>query len=562
MKFKALFLSALVALGLAGSARAQFYQQPSDTNNDGYAVMWLSGNFEFRRSSTDATIVTVISSTGGIQTIGIVAATAAISGLLSGAQANFSSWITASSGTFGGISATSGTFTNGVSATTGAFSGWITASSGTFQSSMTASLVNFSSAIIAGLSYNFQRTRGSAGQFLTEDGNGNLTWSSPPSGGLTTKNYDGIIVGTQNAVGVDAYVTNAAQFTLLLASFNAAGLTYSATGYGTFYFRNGLYQIAGATVPAGINIVCQSSVSFSLGNITAQTLITNYGTVGDARGSPCIIDGAGSAVNSQAFVAKSWSVSNLNFTGFQNQSANGGFGAPDQRSVFCTITSSEARGNLWFMPNGFRANASGQVTNKGGQATMVLMDALNCRFNVRTSTWVPGPDTNPLGRVFLSMKQTTNCVVNGDYEAAGNNWITLAKDNRKPTIMGRATIRTEGTSAESDSGFICFDYQQGPYASSTTYIGPLTIRAVGKAGYNMVKVASSGAGYSNTNLTLMNVQAFCEDPTNTYTFLTSGSDNLNMVIDQLFISGCQTGVVDSGTASKWNYYKDGVKFTQ
>ncbi len=102
--------------------------------------------------------------------------------------------------------------------------------------------------------------------------------TTPVGGSGTSPQIYQLVVGTAGATNVDAYVTNLQQFNLALASLAACGLTTSATGYGSIIFRPGVYQIFGATKPAGVDLIAfqGSSVVWQAINGT-NTLINIYG---------------------------------------------------------------------------------------------------------------------------------------------------------------------------------------------------------------------------------------------------------------------------------------------
>lgn len=95
-----------------------------------------------------------------------------------------------------------------------------------------------------------------------------------------------MVVGTQGTPNVNAFITTANQFDLILNTFAARGTTSGTVGTNvstvnaTIAFRPGVYDMQGATIPVGIIAqgVWGSSTVWNFGNIN-QVAMTIYGTV-------------------------------------------------------------------------------------------------------------------------------------------------------------------------------------------------------------------------------------------------------------------------------------------
>lgn len=92
---------------------------------------------------------------------------------------------------------------------------------------------------------------------------------------FVTKAYD-VVIGTIGTPGVDVEVSNLATFNIALASIGACGLVYSATGYGRILMREGVYNIQGATIPRGVELIGMSTTVW-MGSVATQGLVKIYG---------------------------------------------------------------------------------------------------------------------------------------------------------------------------------------------------------------------------------------------------------------------------------------------
>lgn len=536
-----LFLAVAVALGVVSSAKAQFYQSPQGSSTTAYAIMWLSGNFEFHTSSKNATPSLVLSSTGGITcTFGIQVATANITAMLNGVNA--------------------------------AFSGWITASSATYASSMTAQIVNTSSITINGVPYTFPSTDGISGQVLTHGTGGALTWATPAGAAtLPMRKYD-LYVGTTGAVGADVTVTAASNFTLALASFGAAGLTYASTGTPfTMLFSNGLFDLTGSTLPGIANIVCSASTTLRLSN-TAKSILINYGSLGGVNrqpvGPPCLIDTGGQAFASQALVAKGYSYQNVIFVGGQNQAQVAGTLYPQKYSFFNVQNSSQATGDLWFKE--FRTPGADSNAGLSSLATWTIDNSANCIFRVHTSSYNQGSTSGGAGQQFLTITGSTMCEVYGNYDQVGTGWINLSRNSIFNHIWGGyMKVAGPGSAMQNVNGDMMVvglnNSNEGIGASSANVFGPFEVHVVGDiSSWNpqVFRAGANGATDKNPWYTeFRDISVYCENPAGNLTGVFLGSDARKTAIINVHTFGCATSVNNGATGTVGDSYLNNVRTT-
>ena len=191
---------------------------------------------------------------------------------------------------------------------------------------------------------------------------------------------------------------------------------------------------------------------------------------------------------------------------------------------------------------------------------MAIVGGENHYFRIRTSSWLPSADAGNLGRQFLSIKRSTATYVEFDSEAAGSSWITLEENPVKAIIKGKFHARSEASGYEGIPGMIRFNYQNAGghvYATTGTFIS-IEVVAHGAGNYRIVNTASGGATSKNSNPTIYNSVINCVDWPNTYSGALINTDTLNAVVDSVYINGCNTGISDSGTASKFRYFFNGT----
>lgn len=511
MKLKALFLSAVVALGLAGSAKAQFVQNANDTNGDGYAIMWLSGNFQIKKSSSDMTNLIVLSSTDGLRvTYGIVCTTAQITGLLSGVQA--------------------------------AFSSWITASSGTFTSTATASIINVSSITINGVPYTFPSTDGTSGQVLTKGTGGAVTWTTPAAAGTAAgvKPYT-LVIGTPGSPNVDAYVSDLNTYNLLLASAGLMGLTNSTTAQAEFYWKNGSYPIALATTPAGLTNYFASTAVWVFTGSAAQQLVKNYGKmigwtadIGQKTFASRLIEGCSNSL-------------------FLNPTVYG--------------TNFETDGTLssvWYFHNAIDARAIGitqkdgyhisGVTRYGDGSNVYVETSSRTILNYRSYTM--GFYTN--NGTFMGVKGSTGTDISGDFYNMAANGIVI-QDGSMMTKFHDFNYYVANTGADQGSVVVA-----GIGTGATSDISTATLIMDGYIWTNNIATTLISVGNVSkkaTGVYISNVHAVCRGGANTVTFLNLAAGSEKTVISNSGSDGCNTYIADSGVstqnASRGNT-KDGV----
>lgn len=116
--------TAVLALGVcllsapAKAAPPAYFQAPQPSTPTGMAIMWIAGQIEVHRSTNDKTSIIIIGSTSGVNiTYGLIVTTAQVTGLLTGVNANFSSWVKASTGNYTGVVQSSSVIAGVVTAT-------------------------------------------------------------------------------------------------------------------------------------------------------------------------------------------------------------------------------------------------------------------------------------------------------------------------------------------------------------------------------------------------------------------------------------------------------------
>jgi len=117
---------------------------------------------------------------------------------------------------------------------------------------------------------NVQATQSGSTVTITISGSGT-------SGGSSFRAYT-LYVGTPGTPNVDAVIGGPASFDAMFASVAARGLTYGSSVTATIYMNNGVYSISNTTIPAGIEIHCGSSVTFTPTNFT-DSIFTVYGKI-------------------------------------------------------------------------------------------------------------------------------------------------------------------------------------------------------------------------------------------------------------------------------------------
>lgn len=377
------------------------------------------------------------------------------------------------------------------------------------------------------------------------------------------RSFTGIVVSTPGTPGADTTITSSQAFMLTLASFNAAGLTLSTTGFGTFYFTNGLYPIGGSTIPAGIAIVCESSVNFQTAD-SSGTMLTNYGTLGDPRGSPCNIDAGGMAFTGHMLDLKTNSVTNVNLIGGQNQ-ATPGTGLtlwPGTRNFVNVDNSTNVRGSLWFkefiMPGSIAVGSLGLV------ATMSIDKCRDVFFKIRSSSFTPiAPAAT--GNVFLDVAGSSNVAIEFDSEMAPEGWLNI---NRAPyglTFSGYAGVNKYGASNPLGDLAVFGIHDNRTVGFSTGVIfQDLTINAHGNGSSHIFRIGANGGEAGEPNgVTINNVRIRCIDAGNAYVGVYIGQDSRVTTVEDTFITGCLNGITDnSSVGAKLRYFKDNALITQ
>ena len=415
------------------------------------------------------------------------------------------------------------------------FTGIITASTGSFGTL----LFGNSTSAVTGSAYNLHNSTTDA-----------------LLGVLDSRPFTDIIVGTAGTKGIDATVTSLEQFNLVLASFNARGLTYSTTVQGTIHFRNGLYNLSGATVPHGINVVCSDSVTFQMTGITGN-IMTIYGTVGMGGGFPCIMD-----AGNQAFIGRPVSIRgsaqvNLTLVGGAKQ-AN----AVDNCSFVDVQNSTRSGGSLWFKDfttvTGF--------TSRGWNQTFYVNNSTDISYFVRSSTFVPNNTADATG-AFSYIANCLNCDLTYDAEDAKLNWVLLDGNLRNVNIYGRISVSTGHVL--DDAGIVGFlgDSTKpfgNPSSTSTVKIDvTVLVFGVGTANAMNIFHASDLPNGIVVNGVEISGRIVCYGAGNNVNAVRLGSTDYNRVnIHDLIVNGCLgSTLVDSATNTLYQIYKDGALVT-
>lgn len=137
-----------------------------------------------------------------------------------------------------------------------------------------------------------------------------------------------LVVGTNGALNVDLPVTNLTTFNQALTMVGACGLTNSSSATATIFFRDGVYQIIGATIPAGIKIVAGSSVVWQYNGIAGQSMVNIYGKMDGVK-----FDLGNVAVAARVIVQSSQSV----LSNFDIYNANNLQQGPSDGFSYCNL---------------------------------------------------------------------------------------------------------------------------------------------------------------------------------------------------------------------------------
>ncbi len=274
-----------------------------------------------------------------------------------------------------------------------------------------------------------------------------LVFISTPIGAASTGGSGqvtySLVVGTPGTPNVDCIVSNLQQFNLALASLAACGLTTSATGYGTMLFRDGIYPILGATVPAGVYLYAGSSVVWQMTNGT-NTLVTNYGRIDGFKFD--LAGGIGCRLISLAVNSRLTNFLFYNSTGLAQGASN---------AYQYAILSVKKSSNIVIQGEWRDLQIPTGAANYGDNAAFKIEDSssIDIRMNV-TPNIVTG-----VASVFLYVARSNQINIHdGFYDAIGGNFIDFENGNSNITFARNKCVITK-TAGTGDSGLIGFSGQ-------------------------------------------------------------------------------------------------------
>lgn len=367
-----------------------------------------------------------------------------------------------------------------------------------------------------------------------------VTVTGSAGGGTDIRSFDAIVVGTAGTVGVDAIVTTNEQFQMVLSSFNMRGLTQSTTAQGKIILRNGSYVNAITTIPAGLTVVCESSAVLVLNHL--GTLVTNHGTLG-IPGDPsttCSIDGGRRAFTGNVVVLTTGSKTNVTIYGTQDRVTTG--------KMLRIANSTGVIADVSIKDYALAVVADSGFTND--RSGIEVLSSSECVLNIKTGIFTQNAATTA---GFLLFRDMWHSQVTFDFSSVQYHWATITGGgfNR---FLGKGVVRN-GLTQFSNGGFIQIDHNSG----GASGFGPSTGTYINMA-WDSYETAEDPVYYvtvSGTHQVLISGTIFEHSLGNASTGVLFNTGTTNCSINDLMMWNIATPVVDSGTSSTLNYWKNG-----
>lgn len=352
-----------------------------------------------------------------------------------------------------------------------------------------------------------------------------------------------LIVGTPGAIGTQATIVSSTEWVSILSSVGVAGLTWSTTAQAKIFFKSGVYTIVDATIPAGVEIVCGSSVVFNLSN-SSKTIFSVYGIFGNNT-APCIVDAAGLPYTGNILNLKSQSKSSVILYGGESEGFRG--------HMVNVLSSTFTYASLDF--RGFTTITYGAATYLGDNSPFHVRTSSDCVFDIRTSSFVPKITT--ANGVFLGSAGNTNCIFNFNSEMAT---LPFIGDSGGWFNSYKGILRSPVGSITSNSnyGILTIDPSDSPptLVSSGTQITELTFKIEGTPTVNLIALRSGSPDTSGVVIDCVRAYAFGG---NSVTFLNVQSNWKRTLITNTYLTGITTALNDSGQSTiKSQFYLNGI----